>query len=317
MLTIRKRRSGFTLVELLLVFAILAVLIGLVVPAIMGGRRTGTAVSNNTDVAKLDAAVKDFQCKIKQYPPSRIKLCERRSDYAASNQLDIDSLIFIQSMFPGIDWNSPHPGAPAWVGIDWNGNGSPDGPVTLTGDQCLVFFLGGIPLPVSAGGPGCQGFSQTSDPSAAGNPRRDPFVRFQSRRLVDRVGNGFYSYRDEFGKQPYAYFSAYNTPNGYNRYGVSDCPGVGPGNGPGVVGGDDIYPYASSAGLFLRPDSFQIILAGPDCKFGFGSHPGITPTPFWTAASAPAMYSLPGNPDRNNYQDDQANFSATPLQNGP
>jgi hypothetical protein len=150
--------------------------------------------------------------------------------------------------------------------IDWDGNGAYSPPVILTGDQCLVFFLrrnGGTPA----------------------------FFNFNAARLVDVRGNGFPSYLDPFRTgRPYAYFSswpAYNTTS-------SDCPDLG---------GVDVWPYASAANIWLNPNTYQIISAGPDGIFGPGT-PGGTSDYLKQSAGS----SLPLEA-----QDDMANFSGGRL----
>lgn len=300
------RRSAFTIIELVIVVGIMIILMGFVLPTLMDVLSLRGKTQTRVEIAEMDGVLTTkFLGEFKQYPPSMITLYENEADYPTfMSQMEEDSRAFIHKMFPAL----PTP----WVGIDWNGNGIVDtAPVTLYGDQCLVFFLGGIPLPQGAGGPAVQGFSTNpQNPAAAGGPRRLPLFNFHSARLIDRFGNGFYSYLDAHGKQSLAYFSAYNAPNGYDRYAASDCPGLG-------FAGKELHPYAEGPGRFLNPNSFQIISAGRDGNFGLGSNPTLTPVPYWTAATAGAMFSmLPAN-ERSVYRDDQANFSPGLLQAGP
>jgi hypothetical protein len=90
---------------------------------------------------------------------------------------------------------------------------------------------------------------------------------------------------------PYAYFSSYQTRNGYNRYIGSDCPTL------------KVFPYAQGSTQYLNPTGFQLISAGADLKFGPGSNPGLSPIPFWTPATA-ASTAASGP----NGADDQSNF---------
>jgi hypothetical protein len=180
--------------------------------------------------------------------PSRILLREDGA-YNLNNQVEKDTVVFFQQMF-GKRLNL--------AGIDWNGDGViSNEPVTLGGDQCLVFFLGGIPAP---GTPeAVLGFStDPTNPAAGTRTRRGPFLEFDPRRLVE--GNaGFFRYLDAFNKgSPYAYFSSYNTTNGYNRYGSSDCEALG------------VSPYQESEEVFINPKGFQILSAGRDAVFGAG-----------------------------------------------
>jgi hypothetical protein len=214
--------------------------------------------------------------------------------------------------------------------VDWNQNGVYDTAVVLEGDQCLVFFLGGIPIaytPTSRGAlsnlpPQVQGFSTNPKNPAdllSTADRIGPFFEFQTDRLVSlQVSAGLlrspfnYSYLDRYGTSdglgnlvsgvPLAYFSSYKQANGYNRYlllsGVSDCPSLISASGVGV------YPYAEtilpSGPKYLKPNDFQIISAGADLTFGSGSVPTVTAgviTGFttgagttWTSATAAADY---------------------------
>jgi hypothetical protein len=202
------------------------------------------------EIKQLEVAVEAFKLRYGVYPPSRLKLCEISTYYDVNNQLDMDSVALLQTMFPRIDVRQ-------WTddGIDWNGNGQIDKPSgkvipgtdfdgawTLEGDQVLVFCLGGIPVPSKAPQSGAagdaastRGFSRDpknpANPNGAGN--LGELYEFDSNRLV-RIArtynptNTFYSYLDKYGTSdgwgnylsgsPYLYFSSYKKSNGYNRY---------------------------------------------------------------------------------------------------
>jgi hypothetical protein len=220
--------------------------------------------------------------------------------------------------------------------VDWNGNGvfqtpAQGGDYILEGDQCLVFFLGGIPgnsVPLQ-----CRGFSTNpTDPSYSplpGSPddRIGPFLDFASNRLVllsPPQGNplgrspGHFSYLDTYGisdgkgkvlsGQPFAFFSSNNRTNGYNRYynpasPSSDCPMLG------------VWPYVEISTLgsptkYWKSNSFQIVAAGGDGAFGGGGVPlggGLWTT--WTPATAGSIY-VQGTPGG---YDDQSNFTGSLL----
>jgi general secretion pathway protein G len=340
----RTVRAGFTLVELLVVVAIIAVLVGLTAAAVMKLTGLGPQVATRTEIGQLETAIADFNREFKisgAYFPSRLKLCEKYGYYDLTKQLDQDSVAFLTQMFPAIlrpDLGNPDPnlkGKVIWVevGIDWNGNGvrgdppNQGGTVILEGDQCLVFFLGGIPVPKSAGGPGVLGFnSNQHDPAQTTGSRKGPFFEFNTGRLTNltlprpndpfpAAGKWFYSYGDGYkfsltlpdGSKafvPYAYFSSYKSRNGYNPYynnpnvpnyekTISDCSRLG------------VWPYAESLNptRYLKPNSFQIICAGADGTFGPGTDPA---NPYiWTSTTADQI-----NP---NGRDDQANFASSFL----
>jgi len=313
-------RHGFTLIELLVVILIISILASLIGAAVVKAMGTGKQVRNRADISSLENALEAFKSRFGVYPPSRIKLCEAYSGYAGGTQLDIDSVAFLTRVFPRIDtagiWTSP--------GIDWNGNGQLDGPVILEGDQCLVFFLGGIPgnsVPLQV-----LGFS-TNPKNPADTTTTDrigPFVDFASNRLVllsPPQGNPLgrsplhYSYLDTYGisdgkgkllsGMPFAYFSSNNRTNGYNRYynsasPSSDCPMLG------------VWPYAEiQAPLkYWKANSFQIIAAGGDGVFGPGGVPQANGLPStWTPATAGSIY-VQGTPGG---YDDQSNFTGSLL----
>jgi prepilin-type N-terminal cleavage/methylation domain-containing protein len=295
----RTTRRGFTLVELLVVIAIIAVLLSLLLPAVMKYIGWGPVAQCANDISQLDVAIQRFCTDYKvQYIPSQIKICKRYSSYGTT-QLDKDSIAYLTSVFPGLVRPSPTMSVWNTVGIDWDGTGvGSNTVVTLQGDQCLVFFLGGIPT--SSGGVfGVTGFANNqSNPANGTGTRNKPSYEFDSSRLYVRGTGGYLSYSDPHNsksttlKKPYAYFSSYNVRNGYNRYGTSDCASLG------------VYPYQEAAGRFLKPSSYQIIAAGPDGMFGPGTVPGAGAY-YWnrnTAAAIPV-----------NGADDQSNFSGQRL----
>src|SRR5262245_21689308 len=69
-------RSGFTLVELLIVIVILGILIGLLVPAIVGAVRTANNAAVSADMTLLANSLQAFKDRYVDFPPSRIYLLE-------------------------------------------------------------------------------------------------------------------------------------------------------------------------------------------------------------------------------------------------
>jgi prepilin-type N-terminal cleavage/methylation domain-containing protein len=274
-------RVAFTLVELLVVIAIIAVLMGLIIPAAMNILKKPNQFKTSNEIGQFQTAIQTFEAEFHvKYIPSRIKLCRKLGDYV-NTPLDNDSKDYMLGLFPRC--------ANKWAtqGIDWGLPGAAY-PITLEGDQCLVFFLGGKPL---AGPPLCFGWSgDQQDPTnvAQTQGRKGPYFVFESDRLYDRKGTGFYSYKDFYNQndptrdQPYAYFSSYGNNLYSAKYGGSDCQtlGVGP------------YMDRTSPVSFHNPKTCQIISAGVDRMFGPGG--------MWTPAAA-------GSIDPRG-KDDQTNF---------
>jgi prepilin-type N-terminal cleavage/methylation domain-containing protein len=298
------RRSAFTLVELLVVILIIVILVGLTSATVMKALARGAEVQNRNGITQLSNGIAAFKTKFGRFPPSRIRLCKNLSTYANSptpaaqggTLLDQDSIAFLHAMFPHSDatW--------AQQGIQWTGAPGWNGDTILEGEQCLVFFLGGIQT--SQGGPnGCLGFSSNpTDPSnfTGSTSPIPPFVHFETNRLTVVGSNPFFVYTDPY-ETPYAYFSNYNARNGYNRYGspttpgaLSDCTSLG------------VWPYiqgTSPVTTYWNPDSFQIISAGPNGqKPGGGFGPGGQNGQTWTPATAGGIGAA-GSDDISNFYD--------------
>jgi prepilin-type N-terminal cleavage/methylation domain-containing protein len=276
-------RKGFTLIEILVVIAIIAVLLGLLLTAIMPIFGKGPEAQARKELGQLGTSIATFQREMKVLKmPSRLLLKEDgnyASGIAAQDQYLVnDSVKFLKDMFPNCKFS---------LGVDWNGNGVIDqGYVILDGSQCLVFLLGGIN--------GTRGFSSDLANPVPAPGRKDllgPFYQFENTRLI---GAPFPRYNDPWGT-PYAYFSNYGKPDGYNRYGIpgvggafSDCSGLG------------VQPYIQSIDInniphYYNSDSFQLISAGADLTFG----PGGLWGPNWPIPDAT--------------RDDMSNFSTGKL----
>lgn len=275
-------RHAFTLIELLVVIAIIAILVGLISAAVIKALEVGTRTRVSAELRQLDAACVAFKVRFGDYPPSRVRL-RRDGNYdlrldAAGRPVDrLDFLTYraLIQFWPRLK----HP-------INWNGDvqAAPGSVWDLEGDQCLVFFLGGIPYR-STQTLGCLGFStDPSNPARPGGDRIQAFYDFTGGRLRDLASNGFWSYLDPHGEQPYAYFSSWNKFPGYadaTGWGT-DCPRLG------------IWPYAESppttdrVRMWHRSISFQILSAGRDGRFGPGTNLGIPSPGYWTFNQASA-----------------------------
>jgi prepilin-type N-terminal cleavage/methylation domain-containing protein len=306
------RRRGFTLIELLVVIAIIAILVSLTAAAVMRVLGKIPEIQTRTDISQMDVALGSFMAdyNLQNPPPSYLHLCENGTQYYnASGQVlpqYVSTVNFLQQWF-GRSFNPKG-------SYDWNGSGKIDAPYQLEGEQCLVFYLGGIPT-YSGATIGMTGFCpNVANPAlfaAAGSTRKGPYFNFNPSRLTTLLYPGksniqlhFPVYTDAWqvqaeqnnlGSQPYAFFSTSGKINGYNLVTGGDCP---------TIGAEAYYESITNKQPgYTFNNRYQIISAGQDGIFGFDptkTIPGGVP---WS----------PANGATGNGKDDQANFSSKIL----
>lgn len=270
-------RRGFTLVELLAVITILSILLAFLLPAVINSRRAGQIVQVKTDIGTLAGAIASFKQDFGMEPPSTITLYESLAGWNGAGA--VASRATISRLWPQFDFS---------VLRDYNNDGDNNDSLTLSGAECLVFFLGGVLD--SSGQP--AGFSRNpANPfDATPGTNRQTFLTFTSDRLIPAQTAGgttiTYTYADPITgtRVPYLYASS-NDGQGYNES-SSDFSSANVKDLRGPV--STVYtPYyyrqqdSSGAPPYTTPywnkTGYQIISAGLDRRFG--GPLSTTPTP--------------------------------------
>ena len=255
----RVQRAGFTLIELLMAIAIIALLIGLLLPAISAVQTRGRVAQVVSEIKALEGALTEFNTLHGRYPPSRIHLYETRAGWfppASAPTADKTeanrSRTYIRAVWQQFNFDNPQFPANFFANAQTRQS---DGEkyIELNGSECLVFFLGGVKNADGA----LSGFStiptRPFDNTSTG--RVTPFFNFVPDRLIDSNGNGVPEYVDPLSGQlmPYIYYSS------YDGKGYRDAD---------VTGGLAYYKQSSTTAW--SPDTFQIISPGFDFTYGPG-----------------------------------------------
>jgi general secretion pathway protein G len=275
-----RRRRGFTLIELMMVIAVIAVLIALLMPAINGARERFRIAEVRNEISQLEGAIADFKLKFGHEPPSQVRIYEQ---WSGGWENDSQARATIRKLWP--KFNFKH--APR----DYDGNGNMTDVIALKGDQCLVFFLGGGFANGGTDSAQFTGFSgNPTNPfqfsSASTTTRIGPFFDFDMGRVIDDNSlpysaplSKFPVYKDPYPAQqkPYLYATSYDGL-GYNDSPTDSDVFTAASDDPTTPAGvADFRIYLTDSKTTGNPDppawkpnSFQIISPGPDGFYGKG-----------------------------------------------
>ena len=296
-------RSGFTLVELLMVIAIIGILIGLLIPAVNIAFKTIRKQAIAMEVTTLSDAVEKYKQKFNDYPP------DGTSAAIVTRHL--------RKVFPQIASSELALLTVPSVSHDSRGVG------VMDPAEALVFFLGGYSndpvYPLSGpGGPfyitdtaGNQINSSAAGPSSiyqCNVDRNEPLFDFKQDKLTLDVVGGLTVSTDDaltsgrrdllpvytpYGKAPIVYFDSrtYSTPVSgatfYNYYGSASAPfGITrPYRSDEVRTTVPLTPAtADKYYRYMNGKTYQIHSAGLDDVFG---------QPAFTSGGGPVFYAFP------------------------
>ena len=234
--TASHRRSGFTLVELLAVIMIIALLAGLVTPAVMRARNTARNAAIKAEIDMLHMAIMNYKNEYGSFPP-----CS--DDLTAATGLATKHLA---RLFPRC--TNPY----SQLTTAFSGKT----PAVISPSNALAFWLSGY----------------TDDPAlplAASSASRKKLYDFDASRLDTNTGNYWPAGKS---KSPYVYLDS----NLYSAfpYTTADLTLARAQRVPNTpLTSLDASAFATvvpSAATppFANPDTFQILCAGRDEQFG-------------------------------------------------
>ena len=258
----RHSRSAFSLIELLVVMVIIAILVGLLLPAIGSVRNNIRAGETKAEISQLETAIASFKSEFGVEPPSYLAVPPISNTSLWSDPAFAPSRRILRQIWKRFDFSS-------------NGGLANVEAVELHGQECLVFFLGGVRSVADANGNNLRdvgeaanvllGFSSNpAQPFAIdAGTRNGPFFDFKLNRVEDFDNDDFLEYIDTLPGQtrPYLYLSSY-AGRGYKTLDTQFYSDPA----------QDLNSFylQTSGGQPWKRDGFQLISAGFDLEYGVG-----------------------------------------------
>ena len=282
-LATRKSANGFTLVEMLVVLAIIGVLAAILVPTIGVAVRTVRQGAIRTEMKQMEVAIENYKTKFDSYP---IDFDPRGRQFVVPHVKKISRRAVLRSPVLGragdvhavmmlVTLPNPH----------YDSNVHPETYQsrtfkTMLPHEALVFMLFELstnaeyPLGYRPAGIGTfelvdyQWDANVGKFLLTGN--KQTFFDFNEKRLVDLDGDGWLEYMPSGGLDaPYVYFDSRiyrNVP----AYGIDFETGgtVAEIGGAGVVGAGFAVPYWTNATTPVEANGYQLLCCGMDNNFG-------------------------------------------------